>query len=381
MNNKVYSDILEKAIKYSDKLISYNKFDNIPSDLKNNLNILIDNIDKNKSIIQAIVTSCIKKINNPEQDIRKHRTDFKNGYSARTLDTNITTPFFKKYFLKYSNKESAFLTLATREKIEWSIKSGKELKIRNEKVKMSFLLIIDSIENHGNAYCCLIYLFARLKLLLNKAKILNIETINMSETLDILNIDKIINMFYNHFNCKNSSRLPVIAFYSIYQELIKNVNIYKDKKLKPLNYHTSSDKHGYGDIEVVYRNNSPYEVIEIKHNIPIDRELILSVFNKTLNSNIFRYYILTTYENSFKNENELKYIKELVLKIKKETKMDIIPNGIMTSLKYYLRFIDNYNDFLKLYTINLVEDSKISSEINSEHINLWREILEENNVK
>lgn len=53
----------------------------------------------------------------------------------------------------------------------------------------------------------------------------------------------------------------------------------------------------------------------------------------------------------------------------------------MTSLKYYLRFIDNYNDFLKLYTINLVEDSKISSEINSEHINLWREILEENNVK
>ena len=381
MNNKAYNDILEKAIKDSDKLISCNKFDSIPTNLKNNINILIDNIDKNKSIIQAIVTSCIKKINNPEQDIRKHRTDFKNGYSARTLDANITTPFFKKYLLKYSNKESAFLTLATREKIEWSIKSGKELKIRNEKVKMSFLLIIDSIENHGNAYCCLIYLFAKLKLLLSKAEILNIETVSMSDTLDVLNIDKIINMFYNHFNCKNSSRLPVIAFYSIYQELIKNVNIYKDKKLKPLNYHTSSDKHGYGDIEVVYKNNSPYEVIEIKHNIPIDRELILSVFNKTLNSNIFRYYILTTYENSFKDKNELKYIKELVLKIKKETKIDIIPNGIMTSLKYYLRFIDNYNDFLKLYTINLVEDSKISSEINSEHINLWREILEENNVK
>ena len=61
-------------------------------------------------------------------------------------------------------------------------------------------------------------------------------------------------------------------------------------------------------------------MIEIKHNIPIDRELILSVFNKTLNSNIFRYYILTTYENSFKDKNELKYIKELVLKIKKKQK-------------------------------------------------------------
>lgn len=380
MNDKVYNDILEKAIKDSDKLISCNKFDSIPTNLRNNINILIDNIDKNKSIIQAIVTSCIKKINNPEQDIRKHRTDFKNGYSARTLDTKITTPFFKKYFLKYSNKESAFLTLATREKIEWSIKNGKEIKIRNEKVKMSFLSIIDTIENNKNAYCCLVYLFAKLKLLLNKSEILNIETISMSDTLDILNIDKIINMFYNHFNSKNSSRLPVIAFYSIYQELVKNVNIYKDKKLKPLNYHTSSDKHGYGDIEVVYKNNSPYEVVEIKHNIPIDKELILSVFNKTLNSNIFRYYILTTYKNNFKNENELKYIKELVLKIKKETKIDIIPNGIMTSLKYYLRFIDNYNDFFKLYTKNLVEDSKISSEINSEHINLWHDILKENNI-
>lgn len=380
MNDKVYNDILEKAIKDADKLISCNKFDSIPTNLRNNINILIDNIDKNKSIIQAIVTSCIKKINNPEQDIRKHRTSFKNGYSARTLDTKITTPFFKKYFLKYSNKESAFLTLSIREKIEWSIKNAEEIKIIDEKVKMSFLSIIDAIENNKSAYCCLVYLFAKLKLLLNKSEILNIDTIRMSDTLDILNIDKIINMFYNHFNSKNSSRLPVIAFYSIYQELVKNVNIYKDKKLKPLNYHTSSDKHGYGDIEVVYKNNSPYEVVEIKHNIPIDKELILSVFNKTLNSNIFRYYILTTYKNSFKNENELKYIKELVLKIKKETKIDIIPNGIMTSLKYYLRFIDNYNDFLKLYTKNLVEDSKISSEINSEHINLWHDILKENNI-
>ena len=51
MNNKVYRDILEKAIKDSDELISYDKFDNIPSDLKNNLNILIDNIDKNLSLI------------------------------------------------------------------------------------------------------------------------------------------------------------------------------------------------------------------------------------------------------------------------------------------------------------------------------------------
>ena len=82
--------------------------------------------------MSALVTSLVKKIITPKQDIRLHRTDFEGGYSARSLDTSITAPFFKKYFPKYANKESAFLTLATREKIKWTKTAGKNLKIRDK---------------------------------------------------------------------------------------------------------------------------------------------------------------------------------------------------------------------------------------------------------
>lgn len=36
--------------------------------------------------ISALVTSLVKNITDPKQDIRLHRMDFKGGYSARSLD-------------------------------------------------------------------------------------------------------------------------------------------------------------------------------------------------------------------------------------------------------------------------------------------------------
>ncbi len=83
---------------------------------------MISKIGSNKSLVSALITSFVKKIIDKKQDIRLHRTDFDGGYSARSLDTSFTSPFFKRHFPKYANKESAFLTLATREKIKWTKK-------------------------------------------------------------------------------------------------------------------------------------------------------------------------------------------------------------------------------------------------------------------
>jgi DNA (cytosine-5)-methyltransferase 1 len=60
--------------------------------------------------------------------------------------------------------------------------------------------------------------------------------------------------------------------------------------------------------------------------------------------------------------------------INAERNIDIIANGIITTLKYYLRFIDNYNLFLNIYTKNLINDAKHSTEIKSFHIEKWIEI-------
>ena len=114
------TDILEEL--FSSAIKNIKSRDLFPKVIKTNIDTLIDKIDSNKSLLSALVTSLVKKIIDPQQDVRLHRMDFKGGYSARSLDTKVTTPFFKKHFPKYANKESSFLTLATREKN----KVGKE---------------------------------------------------------------------------------------------------------------------------------------------------------------------------------------------------------------------------------------------------------------
>lgn len=349
----------------------------IESSIKKDIEVLIENIDKNKSIVSALTTSLIKKILDPTQDIRLHRDDFEGGYSARSLDTKVTSQFFKEYFPKYSNKETAFLTLSLRAKIKWDLEDGKNLNIRNKTLKDSFLNIFYKVEEKNvNPKKYLNYLmFKLIELSKDEIKLLENNNINISKN-NSLNIHSIISILEKHFNSKKSSRLPVIAIYSIYEILVKSFKRFENKKLNKLEVHTSSDKKTYGDIEI-FEKNKPSEIIEIKHNIPIDKYSILDIYNKIKNTNINRYYILTTYKNSFRNENDESEVIELISKIKNEHNFDIIANGILTSIKYYLRMFDNYQEFINIYTTNLQVDFKNSTEINKEHIENWNEILKE----
>ncbi|MBI4823903.1 MAG: DNA methyltransferase [Nitrospirae bacterium] len=370
------TDILDKFYEQAISVLHSKKEDNFHDTIKSNVDTLINKIDKNKSLLSALVTSLVKKIIEPKQDIRLHRTDFKNGYSARSLDTSVTAPFFKKHFPKYANKESSFLTLATREKIKWTKKEGQNLKIRDAQVKNSFLELFDAVENKRvTPKECLVYIFIKLHLLSQQHKMVFDETIESANFSEIININTVLEMLERHFGIKLSSRLPVIAIYSAYQELFKVVKRYEGKKLGHLNVHTSSDKHGFGDIEIWNIDGTPFEMIEIKHNIPIDRNIIFDIVKKSQGTSIQRYYILTTYKSNFPSKEEEEYINKFILKIKKDSGLEIIANGIFQSLKYYLRFIDDYKKFIKAYTVNLVEDAKNSTEVKAFHIAEWQKIL------
>ncbi len=353
MNGK---EILEKAFQDAVDHIESGKIKQIKE-----IDFLIEKIDSNKSIVSALVTSLVKKILEPQQDVRLHRTDFENGYSARSLDTKITTPFFKNHFPKYANKESSFLTLATREKIKWTKVEENNLKIRNKKLRESFLEIFDQIEEKKkNPKIYLNYIFAKLiKLSESEA---NLFDLTESQSLDIsaLNIGLVLEMMQKHFSVKLSSRLPVVAIYSIYELLLPKFERYKNKKLLPLQVHTSSDKHGFGDIEIYDEENNPFEVVEIKHNIPIDKYLIFDIVKKTQATEKNRYYILTTFQNGFADLETENIVTEYILQIKQRTNLDIIANGILSTLKYYLRFIDDYGEFVRIYTKNLITDAKNS---------------------
>lgn len=369
-----YARALEMAINQTEHEISNN--------IKSGVDVFIEKIETDKSLVQVIVTSLLKKIILPEQDIRLHMAKFEGGYSARVLDTKVTSPFFKKYFPKYANKETAFLTKATRAEIVWNLTEGRKLPFRSKKLIEPFLTLMDKIQNSSfNLKDCLTYILFRLHLLSQKHQTVFDETLESADFSGVLNINGVLDMLTKHFNSKLSSRLPVIAIYSAYIQLFKTVKRYEGKILRPLNVHTSADKHGYGDIEIWQADGTPFEMVEIKHNIAIDRNLIFDVVKKTENTSVKRYYVLTTYKGCFVSEAEEELINKLILKIKKERDLEVIPNGIVHSLKYYLRFVEDYQEFVKTYTEELIRDAKNSTEVKNYHIEIWQAILKEHQLE
>ncbi|WP_027003656.1 hypothetical protein [Hugenholtzia roseola] len=289
-------------------------------------------------------------------------------------------PFFKDNFPKYANKESSFLTLSTRERIRWTKEEGANLKIRDKKLKVSFLNVFEQIEEEkANPKDYLNYIFAKLIALSEKDKVLFERAKAHSKKVATLNIHLIIKMLEAHFKTEQSSRLPVVAIYAIYEILLPKFARYKNKRLLPLEVHTSSDKHGFGDIEVYTTDNKPFEIVEIKHNIQINKHLIFDIAKKTQKVKIDRYYILTTSTNGFESVESEKEVTDYILELKKTQGIDIIANGIITTLKYYLRFIDDYQEFVDAYTKNLIKDAKSSTEIKNFHLEKWIKILKDNN--
>jgi DNA (cytosine-5)-methyltransferase 1 len=86
---------------------------------------------------------------------------------------------------------------------------------------------------------------------------------------------------------------------------------------------------------------------------------------------------LTTFQNGFANTETEQEVSAYIQQIN----LDIIANGIITTLKYYLRFVDDYGEFIRVYTQNLIKDAKNSTEVKSFHLERWNEILEKYKIE
>ncbi len=129
---------------------------------------------------------------------------------------------------------------------------------------------------------------------------------------------------------------------------------------------------GFGDIEIYNPDGTPFEIVEIKHNIPIDKIMVEDVLKKVKDTTMKKYYILTTAEPNFKDSHE--EIFESVHLIKLKYGIEIIPNGIYPSLKYYLRVVPDLKDFLDSYTRNLKDEFKKTTDIKEFHVIEWMKI-------
>jgi DNA (cytosine-5)-methyltransferase 1 len=115
--------------------------------------------------------------------------------------------------------------------------------------------------------------------------------------------------------------------------------------------------------------------VEIKHNIPIDAVMVDDAYKKFKHTPIKRYYLLTTAEPYMRSEEEWN-VKILLGRIRKDHGCEVIVNGLMQSIKYYLRLIRSPKLFLNVYTHALKVDAEKASEIKEEHLKKWSQILE-----
>lgn len=337
--------------------------------ISENIKILSEKCFTQKGVYTVFVTLSIYKILHPNQDIRNHQTQIKGGFSGRTIDTNYITPTLKELGLP-SMAESGWLTRSLEQPYPYTL--DYEGKIGNKEVKKAFLQLIDAIQTKGiNPEYILVDLFYQI-INIQKENNIVIQPLNNP---DKITITKLINILNNQFSFNykifGGSKLPVLAFYAIYQIIIDEIARYNYCKLKTLGSHTASDKtsQSAGDIEI-FKEEKLFEVLEIKLDKQIDSNILRIAQEKIIKYNPERYYILSYLD--IKND-EINIINDIINRVKNQHGCQIVINGVIPSLKYYLRLISSLENFINIYS-QLIESDL---ELKTIHKQKWNELIEE----
>ena len=324
--------------------------------IKNELDTIIADAEKGKAVVAVVITSLVKKIMTPSQDIRIHQVKLESGYSGRRLDTMVITPFLTANNFP-AMSESGWLTRSFEQSSPYTLEYKGAIK--PPALKTAFLNILDKVQsNKVNPEYALEYLFAGLVEQRD-----NNSAIRLAKPTG-LSIEEIVHYLDKHFNYKYSSsgasRLPVLAIYASYMQMMKEVSRYKGYTLPALLRHNSADKKtdAIGDIQVVDSNKRVFEAVEIKHHIEITPKIVETAYQKFRTEPVKRYYLLTT-SNSDNHRDE---ITKVVMDIQKKCGCQVIVNGVEPTLKYYLRLLENPDTFIIAYAELLEKDKDIKYE-------------------
>lgn len=341
-------------------------FNDIDGTIKQNLDVIGNNCYKQKGVYTVIVTLLYYKYLHPNQDVRIHQEQLKGGFSGRTFDTKYVTPVLKKLGLP-SMSESGWLTRSLEQPYPYTLNYSGKI---SGGTKIPFLKSLDYLEKNPNqALEMLTYLLS----IVEKQRKANEIIITPLSSPENLTIDSIINALDLHFrhkyNTHNGAKLPVLAFYAIYSLIIDEVKRYADCNLAPLASLTACDLTSKvsGDVEI-FKNDKIFESIEIKLDKQIDANIVRIVEQKVFKFNPCRYYILSYY--GIKEDDRIE-IQNIVDRVKIKHGCQIIINGLLPTIKYYLRLISNLEDFIKLYSALVEHDT----ELQLIHKTIWNDIL------
>jgi DNA (cytosine-5)-methyltransferase 1 len=179
--------------------------------------------------------------------------------------------------------------------------------------------------------------------------------------------------FSHEYSQSGVSRLPVLALYALYEIMSTEQERYKGSELCPLESHSSADSSSgaIGDIEIK-TDGEPVEGVEVKYQIQISKDIVEIAYQKIRDHQITRYYILTTSETCVAPADELE-INDRIAAIRNTHGCQVIVNGVLPTIRYGLRFVQDPSHFFKYYAQLLNVDEAIAYE----HRQAWNVIIEQ----
>ena len=341
---------------------------NIPLEITDMLVKIGNNCIKHKGVYTVLTTLLLYKINNPQQDVRLHQSNMKGGFSGRTFDTKYVTPELARLGLP-SMAESGWLTRSLEQPYPYDLNYNGKI---SGGLKNCFLELLNYLQHNPKMAVDMLRILLNQVIVKTKEEIIKIEPLQNSE---MLTIDKIINALDLHFNYKygthNGAKLPVLAFYALYRQIISEVKRYENCSLSDLASLTACDltSKASGDIEV-FKNGQLFEAVEIKLNKVIDSNILRVVERKIYKYSPERYYILSYYGMK---EDDRDNIQQIIEDVKTKHGCQIIVNGLLPTIKYYLRLVSSLKKFMVSYG-ELVEQDR---ELQKVHKECWNTILKQ----
>ena len=159
--------------------------------------------------------------------------------------------------------------------------------------------------------------------------------------------------------------------------MVGEVRRFQDMNLLPIARHTANDKQGsIGDVQVNRADDTPFEGVEVKAGHPITPEMIFAIPRKLQGNAVDRYYVLSTEPECIK-DSMMNAVNIALQDVRQETGCEVIANGLIPTLRYYLRLIANKDQFLEEYTKLVLEDQ----DVREPQRVLWSTILVELSTK
>lgn len=318
-----------------------------------------------------IVTCLAIKAAIPAVDMRYHQTQIQGdtdrpaGFNFRGVSEITVAPWLTSR--SFEGAKSGWQTRTLERPKPYTLSYDENIS----DVKSAFLTVFHEIEELGESPTeALAYLMFLQVISRDSKKIV----LSVPKTNDIQLIVKVFkdHFFHTYRGSKGASRLPVLALYAVYLVLVDQLDRYKGMQLKPLEQHSAADSQtgAVGDIEVVdSKSGEVFEALEVKHDIALNERIIQDAAEKIMSRNVDRYYILTTHPSCEPDEDLAKKIS----RVKDLYHCQLIANGVIPSLRYYLRLLTDPSAVFPKY-VNLLQSDDA---VKHEHREVWNKLATE----